>query len=83
MAEILPNLKDGVEIGLCPFLRFSYLYVSELPVVPKIQVVKVETMKKSSISILKQTFFRSFNFDDLYFWNHWEFRDVMYLILKV
>ena len=27
--------------------------------------------------------FCSFNFDDLYFWNHWEFRDVMYLILKV
>ena len=24
-----------------------------------------------------------FKFDGLYFWNHWEFRDVMYIILKV
>ena len=29
------------------------------------------------------TFFRSFNFDGSYFWNHLEFRDVMYLNLKV
>ena len=28
-------------------------------------------------------FFHVFNFDGLYFWNHWELRDVMYLILKV
>ena len=39
--------------------------------------------KKSTISLLKRTFFRVFNFDGLYFWNHWEFRDVMYLIWKV
>ena len=58
-------------------------YVSELPLVQKIQAVKVEKTKKSSISICKRTFFRFFNFDGSYFWNYWEFRDVMYLILKV
>ena len=25
----------------------------------------------------------SFNFDGLYFWNHWEFGDILYLIWKV
>ena len=28
-------------------------------------------------------FFRSSNFDGWPFWNQWEFRDIMYLILKV
>ena len=28
-------------------------------------------------------FFRSSNFDGWPFWNQWEFRDMMYLILKV
>ena len=35
------------------------------------------------VLILKRPFFQLFNFDGWYFWNHWEFRDVMYLILKV
>ena len=51
--------------------------------VPKIQVVKVETMKKISFKYGNQRFFRSLKFDDLYFRNHWDFRDVMYLILKI
>ena len=51
--------------------------------VPKIQTVKFEKTKKSSISICKRTSFRFFNFDGSYFWNYWEFRDVMYFILKV
>ena len=37
-------------------------------------------LKKRKKSVLVRKFF---NFDDLYFWNHWEFRDIMYLILKV
>ena len=47
------------------------------------QVVKLESSKKSPFSLLKRTFFRTFNFDGLSFLNHWEFRHVMYLILKV
>ena len=57
--------------------------MSELPVVQEWQVVKVESLKKSPFSLLKQTFFRTFNFDGSSFLNHWEFRHVMYLILKV
>ena len=39
----------------------------------------------SKINFSSPTFaiFCSLNFDSLYFWNHWEFRDAMYLILKV
>ena len=47
--------------------------VSKLPVVPKIQAVKGLPYLDGFISC-------SFNFDGLYFWNHWGFRDVMYLI---
>ncbi len=49
----------------------------------KYEPSKLKERKKSSISILKRTFFLNFNFDDLYFWNHWEFKDIMYLIVKV
>ena len=31
----------------------------------------------------KTDFFHSSNFDGWPFWNQWEFRDIMYLILKV
>ena len=44
---------------------------------------KVESLKKISVLIVKQTVFQSFNFDGLPFWNQLEFRDLMYLILKV
>ena len=57
--------------------------VSELPVVPKIPAVKFEQSKETSVLILKRTFFQLFKFDGWYIWNHWEFRDVMYLIWKV
>ena len=30
-----------------------------------------------------EDFFRFFKFDGSYLWKQWEFRDVMYLILKV
>ena len=36
--------------------------------------------KKPSLLVLKRTFFQLFKFDGWYFWNHWEIRDVMYLI---
>ena len=58
-------------------------YVSELPLESKIQAVKVGKTKKHLFRYGNWIFFRFFNFDGLYFWNHWEFRDVMYLILKV
>ena len=44
---------------------------------------QIRTIKKTSVLLLKQPFFQLFNFDDSSFWNQWEFRDVMYLILKV
>ena len=45
--------------------------------------VKVEKTKNNPISLPKQTFFRFFNFDGLYFWIQWEFRAILYLILKI
>ena len=43
--------------------------------------------KPSNLKIVRLSMeindFVVFNFDGLYFWNHWELRDVMYLILKV
>ena len=39
--------------------------------------------KNVRFSTKTDIFFRSFNFDGLCFWNHWEFRDVMYLIWKI
>ena len=55
----------------------------ELPVVPKLQVVKVEITKISPLKYKNRKFLRFFKFDGSYFQNHQEFRDIKYLILKV
>ena len=62
---------------------FHPTVVSEFPLVPKWPAVKVERLKKTSVLVLKRMFFRSSKLDDWPFWNQWEIRDIMYLILKV
>ena len=39
--------------------------------------------KNACFSTKTDISFGLFNFDGWYFWSHWEFRDVIYLILKV
>ena len=58
-------------------------YVSELPLVAKWQAIKVELSKNIRFTTKTEIFFRLFNFDTLQFWIQWEFRDVIYLILKI
>ncbi len=36
---------------------FAVQYVSEIPLVPKIQAVKIEQLKKKSVLIVQRTFF--------------------------
>ena len=47
------------------------------------QTCRPSKFKVCKESLLRWTFFRTLNFDGLQVWNHWEFRDIIYLILKV
>ena len=47
------------------------------------QPSKLEEQKKRPFYYYYGRFFRSSNFDGWPFCNQWEFRDIMYLILKV
>ena len=44
---------------------------------------KLKLRKKVRLSMEIEDFFIFFNFNSYFIWNHWEFRDMMYLILKV
>ena len=39
--------------------------------------------QKKVLLVLKWTILLIVEFDGSYFWNQWEFRDILYLILKV
>ena len=48
------------------------------------QPSKLKVHKRNpSYPYLDELVFRSSNFDGWPFWNQWEFRDILYLILKV
>ena len=49
----------------------------------KYEPSKLKKRKNLRFPYLNGLFFLVFNFDGLYFWNHLEIRDVMYLIWKV